>query len=97
MIEVLIGWGVILGALAVYTERTRHPDRAPVRAYLTFLAVFGGGCLAVLIPVVLLGLTLERNGHATDGLYKAIAPIVTLGLVVPLWFYAGRRISTPPY
>lgn len=91
LIASLIFWPVVLLLALWHVRRKKAPHISTSRAYLTFLGILGGGGLVLLFIAVTLVISLDPESKNTA--VKALAPILVIGGLLPLWRLAHRKIS----
>jgi hypothetical protein len=87
----LVFWPAILLLALWYVRRKKASHISTLRAYLIFLGVLGGGGLLLLVIVV--GFVMALDPALQSGTTKALAPLIAICGLLPLWRLAHRKIT----
>ncbi|NFV81404.1 hypothetical protein [Magnetospirillum aberrantis] len=84
----------ILATHSLYIRNRHHPAWTPWKATATFLWNLAWPTILVLAGVV--GVVFAIGGTNLPGLSTGLAPVITLGALIPIFLRAKRIILAPP-
>jgi hypothetical protein len=94
LLNVLALTGVVWG-VCEYVYARKHPDRPFFTALALFAAPLVGGCVLALALIYASAHIFGQESH-NNVVLRGFAPMICLGVLVPLWRLGSRLIRRNP-
>lgn len=92
VIEGVVGWCIALSLLYLFIRGNIHPSRKHLRAFVIFIATFFG---IVFSGIALFVFCASLFNFDANNWAMALAGPLAIGLVIPAWSHAMKKIKTP--